>query len=377
MTPRNHIATIDCPNSRQVTWSLIGSASDVLTKSVAINSDTFRIGRRQDMDLCVDSMAVSGFHAELFRVKDFLFVRDVGSTNGTFLNGTEITRDSQLHNGDTLSLGDTSFRVLQHSNDPRMPRLEDFRAVLKTNCFKDTLDAAGQRNFARLLASGGTLASCYQSIHDLKTRDIAGYEFLARSSDVGIETAGQLFGQASKAGRSVELSVLCRQQAFAHCHLLHSDSSVFVNTHPAEPLMEVVLPQMQTLRDAYPGRGMVLEIHEAATTDPALIRRLRQELAAMNVKLAFDDFGAGQTRIREMISGSADYIKFDPSLIRDLLQASKEQRRFFTSILNGIKDEGTITVAEGVETVEMDELVRELDFDLVQGYLYSRPTIMT
>jgi hypothetical protein len=214
MTPLNHIATIDLPLSRSVTWSLVGSGSDVLKKSVAINSDTFRIGRRQDMDLCVDSMAVSGFHAELFKLKDFLFVRDVGSTNGTFLNGTEITRDAQLQNGDTLGLGDTSFRVVQHSNEPRMPWLEDFRAVLKTNCFKDTLDAAGQRNFARLLASGGTLAACYQGIHELKTNDIAGYEFLARSSDVGVETAGQLFGQALKVGRSVELSVLCRQQAY-------------------------------------------------------------------------------------------------------------------------------------------------------------------
>ena len=77
-----------------------------------------------------------------------------------------------------------------------------------------------------------------------------------------------------------------------------------------------------------------------------------------------------------MICASADYIKFDPSLIRDLLQVSKDQRRFFALILDNMKSEGTITIAEGIETAEMDEVCHDLGFDFVQGYLYGRPTIL-
>jgi len=174
----------------------------------------------------------------------------------------------------------------------------------------------------------------------------------------------------------VQFSVFCRQQAYAHCHLNRSDVPVFVNTHPTESLLDVVLPQMQDLREAYPDQGMVLEIHKAAHTEHALIRKLRLELSMINVRLAFDDFGAGQTRIREMVCASADFIKFDPSFICDLQQISKAQRSFFASILASIQSEGTIMVAEGIETPEMAEICHDIGFDLVQGFYYSHPTVI-
>jgi len=359
---------------RLVKWSLVGTENGVSHHAIAINTENFRVGRRQDMDLRIDSLLTSGYHAELYFVNDSLFVRDAGSTNGTFLNGMSITRDVELHHGDCLDLGGTAFRIVRQGDMTRGPQLGAFNAVMKTSSPTNAIDTAGERSLARLLC-GGTLAPCYQAIYHLQTNELAGYEFLARGRYPGIETAGQLFTQSAKAGRDVELSVLCRQQAFVHCHLLGADFPIFVNTHPAEPLLEVVLPQMRNLRQAYPDRGMVLEIHESAHTEPGLIRELRKQLSMINVQLGFDDFGAGQNRLREMISASADYIKFDPSLIRDLLQVPKEQRRFFAMILNGIKNEGTITVAEGIETAEMDEVCHELGFDLVQGYLYGRPTM--
>jgi EAL domain-containing protein (putative c-di-GMP-specific phosphodiesterase class I) len=374
MCPASDNATIDRETDRLIKWSLVSAGNGVSLHSVVISTAVFRVGRRQDMDLRIDSPSVSGFHAELFTVEGSLFVRDVGSTNGTFLNGTQITDDTELSNGDCLDLGGTAFQIVRQGLLARGPQVGAFSAVMKTSSLKNAAETAGERSLARLLC-GGTLAPCYQAIYCLQTKVLAGYEFLARGRYPGIESAGQLFTQSAKAGRDVELSVLCRQQAFVHCHLLGADLPIFVNTHPVEPLLDVVLPQMRKLRQAYPDRGMVLEIHESAHTEPGLIRELRKQLATINVQLGFDDFGAGQNRIREMITASADYIKFDPSLIRDLLQVPKEQRRFFAMILNGIKSEGTITVAEGIETAEMDEVCHELEFDLVQGYLYGRPTM--
>ncbi len=374
MSPASENATLDRITGPSVKWLLIGNAGPS-THSIAISSEIFRVGRRTDMDLCIDSLSVSGYHGELFQVQDFLFFRDVGSTNGSFLNGTRVTRDVELRDGDCLDLGGTSFRVVRRSHDSRVLPPASLSAVLKTNSLLDHVDAIGQRSLARLL-SGGSLAPCYQAIFDLRTSELAGYEFLARSTYPGIETAGRLFSQSARTGRDVDLSIFCRQQAFLHSHLTESDVPVFVNTHPAEPLLDGVLPQMRDLRQAYPDRAMVLEIHEAAHTEPGLIRELRRQLASVNIRLAFDDFGAGQTRIREMICASADYIKFDPSLIRDLQQASKERRRFLASILAGINCEGTITVAEGIETAEMAEVCHDVGFDLVQGYLYGRPTIL-
>lgn len=364
----------DATPESQGLWSLIGtSPSGGSTHSIMIRETELRIGRRAEMDLQIDLPVVSGFHAEVFQSNGNLYVRDAGSTNGTFVNGIRITLDARLRDGDSLEIGGTSFRVLRRGNAAAPARV--LPPMTKTCFVNDAMESAGRRSLAQLL-NGGSLTPCFQAIHDLGTSEVIGYEFLARSAYPGIETAGQLFGQSSKAGREIELSQFCRAQALHFSHLIHDQAPVFVNTHPLEPLLEAVLPQMIQLRSMYPERGIVLEIHEAASTEPELVQEFRQRLADVNIRLAFDDFGAGQARIREMISASADYIKFDPSLIRDLQRVSPEQRKFFASILHGIQSEGVLTVAEGVETEEMAQVCRDLGFELVQGYLFSRPTLM-
>ncbi len=78
-----------------------------------IQTRCFRIGRRPDLELPIPSMMVSALHAELRQVGMVLFVRDLSSTNGTFVNGRRITnRDVPLKDGDRLRFGnvDVSLR---------------------------------------------------------------------------------------------------------------------------------------------------------------------------------------------------------------------------------------------------------------------------
>lgn len=358
----------------QPLWSLIGTTMNGgSAHSIVLREPQLRIGRRAEMDLQIDLPVVSGFHAEIFQDSGNLFIRDAGSTNGTYVNGIRISLETQLNDGDNLEIGGTSFRVLRRSTTAGAARA--LPQMMKTCFVNNAMELLGRRSLAQLL-SGGSLAPCFQAIHNLRTGEITGYEFLARSEFPGIESAAQLFGQSSKAGRDVELSLFCRAQALHFSSLIEPHVPVFVNTHPLEPLLEVVLPQMQQLRRSYPDRGIVLEIHEAANTEPGLVRELRKRLSDVGIRLAFDDFGAGQARIREMISATADYIKFDPSLIRDLQMVSPDQRKFFASILSGIRSDGVITVAEGVESEDMAEVCRDIGFELVQGYHFSRPMLM-
>lgn len=363
------------PAAGQIRWSLLGSTlPGAATQAIVIHGPLFRIGRRRDMDLTIDSPVVSGVHAELLLRPDGLSVRDCSSTNGTFVNGRRITSETLLYDGAVLEIASTSFRVLSHHPDPT--GAETAALFLKTTFAQDVQDTLGRRHLAQLL-SGGNLKPCFQSIHCLQTGEIRGSEFLARSAYTGIESAGQLFEQARKAGREIELSQFCRTQALHFSRLLDPAVPVFLNTHPLEPLLDIVVPQMIQLRQQFPERGMVLEIHEAANTEPGLVRTLRQQLSEINVQLAFDDFGNGQARLREMISATTDYIKFDPSMFRELLQLAPEQRRFFATLVRGLQSEGVITVAEGIETEAMAAVCHDMGMDLVQGYLFSRPTILS
>ncbi|MCR9202325.1 MAG: EAL domain-containing protein [Planctomycetaceae bacterium] len=366
------INELEVPKAFNATWALTGSIErDTTPQAVEVSKARFQIGRRPDLDLSLTSRVVSSLHAELIHNAGMLVLRDLNSTNGTYVNGNRITRDTVLSEGDWIEIGDIHLRVdLVKTEDA--PQRDRF---LKTRLFNLKGEQEAQKGLHELIATRA-LGPCFQPIHVLEDRDIHGYEFLARSTVKGVDNPGKMFAAAEAAGREIELSMLCREVGVDHSICLPAKLPLFLNTHPHEPMLKSVVPQMRKLRDRVPRRPLVLEIHEGAIMEPGLVRELRAALSEFDVQLAFDDFGAGQARIRELICAPSDYIKFDAALIRDLQEVSGEQLQLFRSIIRGVKEEGAITVAEGVETEEMVDVCAEVGFDLVQGYAMSRPAIM-
>jgi hypothetical protein len=78
---------------------------------VPIMHTPFKIGRALDNDLVLGDTTVSRYHAVLELEKDVLFVRDLRSTNGTYLNGRRIER-SRIKEGDVLRLGQAEISVV-------------------------------------------------------------------------------------------------------------------------------------------------------------------------------------------------------------------------------------------------------------------------
>jgi pSer/pThr/pTyr-binding forkhead associated (FHA) protein len=78
------------------------------------------VGRRETADLILASGQVSGLHAEFIVVGIRLFVRDLNSTNGTYVNGRRISHhDFALRHGDHLRMADVEFVVLRRRpSDP-------------------------------------------------------------------------------------------------------------------------------------------------------------------------------------------------------------------------------------------------------------------
>ncbi len=85
-------------------------ASGVLSAFHPIPGAVARIGRAEDNDIVVDDLAVSGRHAELRNEIDGQFIVDLGSGNGTFLNGRRVKHEL-LHEGDVVGIGNRAFRL--------------------------------------------------------------------------------------------------------------------------------------------------------------------------------------------------------------------------------------------------------------------------
>ncbi len=85
--------------SKVVVFSADGATLDVLLKR-----ERMTIGRRADNDICLPNLAVSGEHAAIVSILADSFLEDLGSTNGTLVNGTPISKHF-LRDGDHIDIG--------------------------------------------------------------------------------------------------------------------------------------------------------------------------------------------------------------------------------------------------------------------------------
>lgn len=83
------------------------------------------IGRQADCDVSLtQSRKVSRKHCCLAQVNNRIMARDLGSTNGIYLNGTRVKRECRVRLGDELTIGDLRFRLQSDPNPPRSDVVE-------------------------------------------------------------------------------------------------------------------------------------------------------------------------------------------------------------------------------------------------------------
>jgi diguanylate cyclase (GGDEF)-like protein/PAS domain S-box-containing protein len=124
-------------------------------------------------------------------------------------------------------------------------------------------------------------------------------------------------------------------------------------------------------------RRLELEVTESSLmSDPRRASVSLAKLRAAGVSIAIDDFGTGHSSLRILAGLPIDVLKIDGSFVRDL-ETNRNHRAIVQTTIRLAASFGMKTVAEGVETQEQLELLRELGCDAVQGYLVSRPVSAT
>ena len=74
-----------------------------------VDRSVIRVGRIAEMDIVIDNVSVSRRQAEIQREGDGWIVRDIGSSNGTFVNGERLSGDRKLQPGDEIGIGKYSI----------------------------------------------------------------------------------------------------------------------------------------------------------------------------------------------------------------------------------------------------------------------------
>ena len=80
-------------------------------RQYSLEQDVMVLGRQTDSAICLESQAVSRHHARIVRVNDNFFIEDMGSSNGTYINGARIRERTPFTEKDTLQIGPYLFNL--------------------------------------------------------------------------------------------------------------------------------------------------------------------------------------------------------------------------------------------------------------------------
>jgi EAL domain-containing protein (putative c-di-GMP-specific phosphodiesterase class I) len=344
-------------------WFLVGPFDSAeTTRYMPIYTLPFVVGRREDAALSLNCKTVSSLHAEITEAGGSLVLRDLGSTNGTYVNGRRVEGPVGLQADDIVQFANLAFRVRRQSAQ------ESQHTVAECSCDR----ALALAQFDRLMAEHAVTPR-FQPIVVMASRETVAYEVLARSRLFGLEMPKDMFEVAVQLNLEVELSTMLRWEGVQACQGSDWSPHLFVNTHPRELAEPGLLPSLRTLRTSFPEQRLTLEIHESAVTDAALMSEIRAGLVDLKIGMAYDDFGAGQSRMNELAQCPPDYLKFDMSLVRNIDSASPQRQRLLGTLVQMVRDLGIHSVAEGVETPAEADVCREMGFDLAQGFFFGRP----
>ncbi len=122
-----------------------------------------------------------------------------------------------------------------------------------------------------------------------------------------------------------------------------------------------------------PPGDLILEVSESvAMNDAPLTEKVMRELKSLGVRLSIDDFGTGYSSLSYLKRFPADYLKIDRSFV-DGLGRDPEEAAIVSAMVNLSHDLDLKVVAEGIETTEQLDVLREMGCELGQGYHFSEP----
>ena len=357
--------------TKKTKWYL-ESVSDTGSKWVLpIDPLPFTIGRDEDCNLTLQSKWVSRDHAQIHLSGSMLWIRDCGGINGTLLNHKRIEEAEPIQAGDILHFGDSRF-CLKEGESVHSDLTADTVAF-------DSLEeqigfASYEAEFQKLLYERAVVPH-FQPILKLSDTSVVGYEILGRIRKSNLPPSPvELLDIAVRLGLGFELSALFREEGVRVAKKLAGSPQLFINTHPTDIYqMDDLEQSLRRIRQSAESNRIILDVNEKAVTHSEHMKQLQTTLTDLNIGLAYDDFGVGQTRLVELAKMPPDFLKFDISIIRNIHIAPNRLRQMVATFIHAAQDLGIATLAEGVECREESETCEQLGFQYAQGYLYGHP----
>jgi diguanylate cyclase (GGDEF)-like protein len=246
-------------------------------------------------------------------------------------------------------------------------------------------EVQGQRRLAVVTAlrealASGAIGLAYQPKVDSATGAVTGIEALARWTHpaLGAIFPDEFIPLAEASGLLGELTTSVLRQGMLACRGWQRRApraGVAVNVSADTVLDPHFVTEVTDLlaEIGSPPELLTLELTESVlVTDPQLATERLSELRALGVKISVDDFGTGYSSLTYLKGLPVNEVKIDKTFVRGIV-AEPADRAVVRAVVDIAHTLGVRVVAEGVETPEQHDILRDLGVDELQGFLHARP----
>jgi len=222
----------------------------------------------------------------------------------------------------------------------------------------------------------------YQPVVDARSEKVVSFEALARwnSAEHGFVSPAKFIPLAEDTRLIIPIGQWVLRKACEEALRWPDDIKVNVNVSPEqllEPDFHNDVVQALTVTGLNPER-LEIEVTESIfLRDASVARSALEQVMALGCSVALDDFGTGYSSLGYLRKLKFSTIKVDRTFVQGAAQGSAESLAIINAVVAMAKSLKMTTTAEGVETSEEAELIRNLGCDKIQGFYFGRPMTAT
>lgn len=329
-----------------------------------IASFPFTLGRNESADLPIPSSRVSREHAVIVREAGGYRVRDLGSTNGTYVNGRRID-EAPLEDGDLLWIADVEFTFFAGAHQTEADRVTQPIGRLAGESAEPPAAAVIYeiRRLEEEVVGGGAVPRLWPVV-SLADGELFGYEVLCEAdlpdSALGVARRYVLRSESRwpawlrrlarlRAAERAAKALATAATATTPARLAgQSTPRLLIKLDASEigapGLVESLFGLADLLRQPH---RLVVELPDSAVADTPYFRSLCERLRHEGVALAHDGFSGGPAQLAQRASLAPQYLKLAPALVRGV-ERHKERWRQVRSVVEAASTLDCQVIAAGL-----------------------------